>query len=165
MFWAKLTIFSFDFRYPQNPNHYIIMKKAMKIMAMVLFVASMTVLTSCTKSNEKLILGKWELQSMSYQSGGQTIEMTMAQIAVLLGEDMVDLVVEFKSNGYVYASADGFFDEQGSRYSVDRDILTVYEEDGNFVADIVELTDKKLSIGKADDEDADVYMVLTFVRV
>ena len=140
------------------------MKKALKIMAMVLFVAGMTALTSCTK-NEQRIIGKWELNSMSYQSGGQTIELTMAQMAAPLGEEVTDLVVEFKSNGYVYASAEGIIDEQGARYSVNGNTLTVYEEDGDVEMDIVELNSSKLTLGKADDEADDVYMTVTFIRV
>ena len=136
----------------------------MKIMAMVLFVAGMTTLTSCTK-NEQRIIGKWELQSMSYQSGGQTIELTMSQMAALLGEEVTDLVVEFKSNGYVYAEADGFADEQGARYSVNGNTLTIYEEDGDVEMDIVELNSSKLTLGKADDQEADVYITVSFVRV
>ena len=52
----------------------------MKIMAMVLFVASMTALTSCTKSNAELILGKWSLESVKATYGGTTIEMTIADL-------------------------------------------------------------------------------------
>ena len=140
------------------------MKKAIKLMAMVLFVVSMTALTSCTKDNDKLILGKWKLQSVTYQSAGQTVELTIAQMAALNGEEITDFFVEFKSDGYVYASASIYFDEQGTRYSIEGDTLFIHEEGEDMEIDIVELSNKKMSLGKADVDDDDVYLILNFVR-
>ena len=123
------------------------MKKTMKIMAMVLFVVGMTAFTSCTKSNEKMILGKWKLETMSYTYLGQTIEMTMSQIAEMLGgEEMDEIIIEFKNDGYSYV------EDQATRYSVDDNTLTFYEEEGSIVLDIIELTRTTLSFGTKDEE-------------
>lgn len=124
------------------------MKKALKVMAMVLFVAGMTTLTSCTKSNAKLILGKWQVENVTLSSGGMTIQLTMQQLAEMLdlNIDMPDIIVEFRNDGYLYGGDDRI------AYSVNEDKLTFYDEDGAHPVDILELTSSKLSIG-ADFKD------------
>lgn len=124
------------------------MKKALKVMAMVLFVAGMTALTSCTKSNAKLILGKWQVENVTISSGGMTFQMTMQQLAEMLelNVDMPEVVIEFRNDGYAYA------DDDRIAYSVNEDKLTFYDEDGARQVDILELTSSKLSVG-ADFKD------------
>ena len=73
---------------------------------MVLFVVGMTALTSCSKSNEERILGKWELESISLNVNGMTMQMTPTQLAQLMGisleEELGKIILEFKNDGYLY---------------------------------------------------------------
>jgi hypothetical protein len=125
------------------------MKKAMKIMAMVLFVVGMTALTSCSKSNEERILGKWELESISLNVNGMTMQMTPTQLAQLMGisleEELGKIILEFKSDGYLY------YQDEKVEYTVDDDQLTIKMDDGEpLVATITELTNKEL-VFEAED--------------
>ena len=135
------------------------MKKTLKTMAMLFFVVSMTALTSCTKSNEKLIIGKWKPDAISATYNGQTIELTLAQLATFFEADIEDLVVEFKDDGYVYAEG-----EKMSLYHVDDNILTITVEGETRTIDIVELTSKDLWLGMYDPE-SESYTTVKFVKV
>jgi hypothetical protein len=125
------------------------MKKAMKIIAMVLFVVGMTALTSCTKSKEKLILGKWEIESISITVGGMTMHMTPAQLAQMYGipvEGELDAaILEFKNDGYVY-----YRDEKVEYTIVDDQLSMMLFEDDPFVGTITELTDKEMIVEAND---------------
>lgn len=48
------------------------MKKTTKVFAMLLFVLSLTILTSCNKTNEQLIIGKWECVTATMTMDGET---------------------------------------------------------------------------------------------
>ncbi|MBQ6729036.1 MAG: lipocalin family protein [Bacteroidales bacterium] len=48
------------------------MKKTTKVFAMLLFVLSLTTLTSCNKTNEQLIIGKWECVTATMTMDGET---------------------------------------------------------------------------------------------
>lgn len=121
----------------------------MKIMAMVLFVVGMTALTSCSKSNEERILGKWELESISLNVNGMTMQMTPTQLAQLMGisleEELGKIILEFKSDGYLY------YQDEKVEYTVNDDQLTIKMDDGEpLVATITELTNKEL-VFEAED--------------
>lgn len=121
----------------------------MKIMAMVLFVVGMTALTSCSKSNEERILGKWELESISLNVNGMTMQMTPTQLAQLMGisleEELGKIILEFKSDGYLY------YQDEKVEYAVNDDQLTIKMDDGEpLVATITELTNKEL-VFEAED--------------
>lgn len=141
------------------------MKKAMKVMAMVLFVVGMTALTSCTKSKEKMILGKWELEKVSVTMGGYSMQITVAELMELMGEygeeigDIDEMILEFKNDGYVYAQGEGV------RYVIDGDQLTIDGgEEGTIEATITELTKTEMTLeGKETYEDEETGMSMTAV--
>lgn len=116
---------------------------------MVLFVVGMTALTSCSKSNEERILGKWELESISLNVNGMTMQMTPTQLAQLMGisleEELGKIILEFKNDGYLY------YQDEKVEYTVNDDQLTIKMDDGEpLVATITELTNKEL-VFEAED--------------
>ena len=127
------------------------MKKAMKIMAMVLFVFGMTALTSCTKDNSDLILGKWKFDKATVSFGGETIQMTAADLAAMMdlnGMSDDELIFEFKSDGKVYAGG-----ESGpANYTVDGNKLKVISPDTTFEMIITKLTNTTLIVEPQFDD-------------
>lgn len=118
-------------------------------MAMVLFVVGMTALTSCSKSNEERILGKWELESISLNVNGMTMQLTPTQLAqfmeIPLEEELGKIILEFKNDGYLY------YQDEKVEYTVNDDQLTIKMDDGEpLVATITELTNKEL-VFEAED--------------
>ena len=116
---------------------------------MVLFVVGMTALTSCSKSNEERILGKWELESISLNVNGMTMQLTPTQLAQLMGisleEELGKIILEFKNDGYLY------YQDEKVEYTVNDDQLTIKMDDGEpLVATITELTNKEL-VFEAED--------------
>ena len=142
------------------------MKKALKIMAMVLFVVGMTALTSCTKSKEKMILGNWQLEKVSVAMGGYTFEITVDQLMEMLGDygeevgDIDDVILEFKNDGYVYYQGDG------ARYVLEGDKLTFDAGEGETIeVTITELTKTEMILEGTEteeDEETGVTMTMTF---
>lgn len=137
-------------------------------MAMVLFVVGMTAFTSCTKSNEKMILGKWKLENVTASFAGQTFNMSVSDLIALLeleGEevDVEEVILEFKNDGYVY------FQGEGVRYTVDDDILTLEEDENKTLqATITEMTKSEMTLeGEEKDEETGMTMVfgLYFKRI
>jgi len=123
------------------------MKKAMRIMSLVLFVVGMTALTSCSKSNEKLILGKWELEKVSAIYMGQTFEMTIDDLAAMIGvEEVENVCLEFKNNGTVIA-ADGDI----ANYTIDKEKLTISSDGVSYEMKIIELTKKDLTVEATEE--------------
>jgi uncharacterized protein (TIGR03066 family) len=152
------------------------MKKAMKIMAMVLFVIGMTALTSCSKGKDKLIIGKWEISSISISRGGYNMDLTMEEFYELLGADAEDaepIVLEFRNDGKVYMVDTEDDVEEGLPYSIDGDKLTVQvtDEEGNEEYEtmiIKELTEKALTLertGMVEELDDDMTVALHFKKV
>ena len=149
------------------------MKKTMKIMAMVLFVIGMTALTSCSKGKDKLIIGKWEISSISISGGGYNMDLTMEEFYELLGADAEDaepIVLEFRNDGKVYMVNMDADVEEGLPYSIDGDKLTVQvtDEEGNEEYEtmiIKELTEKALTLertGMVEELDDDMTVALHF---
>ena len=152
------------------------MKKTMKIMAIVLFVIGMTALTSCSKGKDKLIIGKWEISSISISGGGYNMDLTMEEFYELLGADAEDaepIVLEFRNDGKVYMVNMDADVEEGLPYSIDGDKLTVQvtDEEGNEEYEtmiIKELTEKALTLertGMVEELDDDMTVALHFKKV
>ena len=120
-------------------------------MAMVLFVVGVTALTSCTKDNSDLILGKWKFDKASVSFGGESIQMTAADLLAMmelngLSED--ELIFEFKSDGKVYAGG-----ESGpANYTVDGNKLKVIAPDSTFDMIITNLTNTTLIVEPQFDD-------------
>lgn len=122
-------------------------------MAMLLFVVSMTALTSCKKENANLIIGKWECVTANFTDEGVT-----ESVPYLKG-----MVWEFKANGKVVADVqidhpDIDFIEADATYVVSGDILKIkyIESDGdveNETYNIKELTKNKLVLEERDNDD------------
>ena len=130
-------------------------------MAMLLFVVSMTTLTSCKKENTKLIVGRWECVTASYTDDGIT-----ESIPALKG-----MVWEFKADGKVVADVsidlpDIDIIEADATYVVSGDVLTIksVESDGDIDTEkylIKELTNSKLMLEERDDDEV---LVLEFKK-
>ena len=131
-------------------------------MAMLLFVVSMTALTSCKKENTKLIVGRWECVTASYTDDGIT-----ESIPALKG-----MVWEFKADGKVVADAsidlqDIDIIEADATYVVSGNTLTIrsVEIDHDIETEtylIKELTNSKLVLQERDNDD---YLLIEFKKI
>ena len=123
----------------------------MKIMAMVLFVMGMTALTSCTKDNSDLILGKWKFDKATMSYGGQTVQLTAADLADMMNlqGSSDEFVVDFKSDGKVYASDE----PEPANYTIDGSKLTVFTPEITFRMTITKLTSSTLVVEPELDDD------------
>lgn len=141
------------------------MKKAMKIMAMVLFVVGMATLPSCTKSNADLILGKWKLDKATASFGGQTFTMSASDLAAMMGSeiDVDELVVEFKNDGKVYSEGEA----EPARYTIDGDKLSIItpEETFNMIITKLNRTDLVLEMIIEEEEVEGMKGQIFFKRV
>ena len=133
------------------------MKKIMKVMTMVLFVVSMTAVTSCTKDNANLIIGRWKMSKITGSSHGVTYSMSINEFMEAYGEgDTEDFIIEFKNDGKVYVGNDS------SHYSVSGNKLTVTEGEISVQLTIKKLTVSKLVLVQKED---DVDMAIEFQRL
>ena len=133
-------------------------------MAMLLFVFSMTALTSCNKEAEKLIVGKWECTAASYTDEGSTCSVP----------ELIGMIWEFKANGDLIGTLlddeDDFDDiSETASYVILGNILTITSTDldGDVDSDsyvIKELTKSKLVL-EDDDDDWDETAILEFKRI
>ena len=131
-------------------------------MAMLLFVVSMTTLTSCKKENTKLIVGRWECVTASYTDDGIT-----ESIPALKG-----MVWEFKADGKVVADVsidlqDIDIIEADATYVVSGNTLTIrsVEIDHDIETEtylIKELTNSKLVLQERDNDD---YLLIEFKKI
>lgn len=131
-------------------------------MAMLLFVVSMTALTSCKKENTKLIVGRWECVTASYTDDGIT-----ESIPALKG-----MVWEFKADGKVVADVsidlqDIDIIEADATYVVSGNTLTIrsVEIDHDIETEtylIKELTNSKLVLQERDNDD---YLLIEFKKI
>ena len=123
----------------------------MKIMATVLFVMGMTALTSCTKDNSDLILGKWKFDKATMSYGGQTVQLTAADLADMMNfqGSSDEFVVDFKSDGKVYASDE----PEPANYTLDGSKLTVFTPEITFRMTITKLTSSTLVVEPELDDD------------
>lgn len=117
---------------------------------MLLFVVSMTALTSCSKKSEKLIVGKWECVAASYTENGETHSFT----------ELNGMIWEFKTDGTVIGLMPEDFDN-GTDLSVtyvivdDQLTMSYIDEDGDLEKEtytIKELTNSKLVIEEVAEQ-------------
>ena len=117
---------------------------------MLLFVVSMTALTSCSKKSEKLIVGKWECVAASYTENGETHSFT----------ELDGMIWEFKTDGTVIGLMPEDFDN-GTDLSVtyvivdDQLTMSYIDEDGDLEKEtytIKELTNSKLVIEEVAEQ-------------
>ena len=121
---------------------------------MLLFVVSMTALTSCNKEAEQLIVGKWECVSASYSDDGVTFPTP----------DLKGMIWQFYADGsMVVTTPEGYtheFDLIGlsPSYIILGNLLTISytDYDGDLESDVYviqELTKNKLLLKENDDDD------------
>ncbi len=123
---------------------------------MVLFVVSMTAVTSCSKDNANLILGKWKMTKITAYAEGVPYSMSIHEFMEAYGESgMEDFVIEFKNDGKVYVG------DVAAPYSISRNTLTVVEGEDTVEMTIKKLTNSKLVLGHKED---DVEMAITFEK-
>ena len=109
------------------------MKKIMKVCAMLLCIAIAGAMSSCSKDNEDLIVGKWKLVSLSY---GETV--------VTSGEG-IGLTVEYADNGnFTILHVDGI--TITGTYSINKETLSLFYDGETEVHDIVKLDKKDLCL-------------------
>ncbi len=99
------------------------MRKTLKLIAMLLCVAAVATLSSCSKENEDLIIGKWEIVKCTSNLSGED-------------NSMIGIIWEFKTDGMM--SANG----QNVSYSIDGNNIILMG--GWFSGTITTLTKSKL---------------------
>lgn len=120
-------------------------------MAMVLFVVGMTALTSCTKDNSDLIIGKWKFDKASVSFGGESMELTAADLAAMMelnGFSEDELIIDFKSDGKVYTNDE----PEPANYTVDRNKLKIFTPEDSFEMIITKLTNSTLIVEPEFDD-------------
>ena len=137
------------------------MKKALKAMVMLLFVFSMTALTSCNKEAENLIVGKWECTTATYTDEGSTYSVP----------ELIGMIWEFKANGELIGTLLDVEDDDytaEASYVILGNILTITSTDLDGDIDtesyvIKELTKSKLVLEETDEWDETA--VLEFKKI
>ena len=127
---------------------------------MLLFVVSMTALTSCSKKSENLIVGKWECTTASYTEDGETQSFT----------DLNGMIWEFKADGTVIGIMPDDLDngtDISVKYAIVDNVLTLTytDEDGDLEKEtytIKELTKSKLVL---EESAGDMIVTFEFKRI
>ena len=130
-------------------------------MAMLLFVFSMTALTSCNKEAENLIVGKWECTAANYTDEGTTYSVP----------ELIGMIWEFKANGNLIGTLLDVEDDDytaEASYVILGNILTITSTDLDGDVDtesyvIKELTKSKLVLEETDEWDETA--VLEFKKI
>ena len=130
-------------------------------MAMLLFVFSMTALTSCNKEAENLIVGKWECTTATYTDEGSTYSVP----------ELIGMIWEFKANGDLIGTLLDVEDDDytaEASYVILGNILTITSTDLDGDVDtesyvIKELTKSKLVLEETDEWDETA--VLEFKKI
>lgn len=107
------------------------MKKILRVFALLASIATTGILFSCTKSNEDLIIGKWEL-------------VTIEDDGTIYGRDAQDLTDfwEFTANGiWIMYYKD---DSDKGTYRINGDKLFLYEDLYYSELHILELSESKM---------------------
>lgn len=137
------------------------MKKAFKVLAMFVMVASMAVLSSCSKEDN--IVGKWQFQTMTLSTDNSDPEIQQmfdAEVA-FINIFLKDMVWEFKSDNTLVASGldeDLEMFSESATYSIDGSKLTIIDAefpDEPEVYDIVTLNGSKLVLSQNYEEEID----------
>ena len=132
---------------------------------MFVMVASMAVLSSCSK--EENIVGKWQFQAvtMTIENGDPEIQQMFDAEVALMNNFLKDMVWEFKSDNTLEASG---LDEDmdmfagNATYSIDGSTLTIFDAeypDEPEVYEIVTLNGSKLLLRTSfeeEDEEGDI---------
>ena len=132
---------------------------------MFVMVASMAVLSSCSK--EENIVGKWQFQAvtMTIENGDPEIQQMFDAEVALMNIFLKDMVWEFKSDNTLEASG---LDEDmdmfagNATYSIDGSTLTIFDAeypDEPEVYEIVTLNGSKLLLRTSfeeEDEEGDI---------
>ena len=118
---------------------------------MLLFVFSMTALTSCNKKAEHLIVGKWECINITDYDDIDTFA------------SVIGMTWEFKADGTLIASLpvdfdDDYFYVPTATYAILGNVLTIttVEDDGDVDSEafyIKELNNTKLLLQERDNDD------------
>ena len=127
---------------------------------MLLFVVSMTALTSCKKTSKNLIVGKWECTAASYTEDGETETFT----------ELNGMIWEFKADGTVIGIMPDDLDngtDISVKYAIVDNVLTMTytDEDGDPEKEtytIKELTKSKLVL---EESDGDMIVTIEFKRI
>ena len=130
-------------------------------MAMLLFVFSMTALTSCNKEAENLIVGKWKCTTATYTDEGSTYSVP----------ELIGMIWEFKANGDLIGTLLDVEDDDytaEASYVILGNILTITSTDLDGDIDtesyvIKELTKSKLVLEETDEWDETA--VLEFKKI
>ena len=128
---------------------------------MLLFVFSMTALTSCNKEAENLIVGKWECTTATYTEEGSTYSVP----------ELIGMIWEFKANGDLIGTILDVEDDDytaEASYVILGNILTITSTDLDGDIDtesyvIKELTKSKLVLEETDEWDETA--VLEFKKI
>lgn len=133
------------------------MKKAFKVLAMFLMVASMAALSSCSKKDS--IVGKWQYAGASIETTSEAPEVQeyIDQIVALYDIAFADMVWEFKEDGTLLITGGIIeWDEEDEKvtYTVDGDKLIINGGDYEGEDIIIEtLTSKKLVLSMTEDDE------------
>lgn len=134
------------------------MKKLLRVFALLACVATMGIMSSCTKSNEDLIVGKWEL-------------VTIENDGTIYGREAQDLTDFWRF------TADGtwimYYKEERDQgnYKINGDKLFLYEDGYYSELHILELSESKMILNNCiiyvDDEIDRSYenCIITFKKV
>lgn len=125
------------------------MKKTLRFFALMLGLVSMVMFSSCKKDNEDLIVGKWNVTTIS--QGSQAMQLSSMGMT---------MVFEFTKDGKLFEDVTMNFmgetmtDRQEGTYSVDGDKLLMTADGETEEATIQSLDKKELVIfSKMLDED------------
>ena len=133
-----------------------------KVLTLLLFVASLTAMTSCKKVDKNLIIGSWKCSSATLTTLGVPMDYPLAEgmnwtfqsDGKLIAELVPELDIDNATLNYVIS---------GNRLRV-----SWIEYDGDMEVKfftIKELTNSKLTLAEFEDELDDDYLTLNFVRL
>ena len=132
-----------------------------KVLTLLLFVASLTAMTSCKKVDKNLIIGSWKCSSATLTTLGVPMDYPLAE----------GMNWTFQSDGKLIAELVPELDiEDITNYVINGNELRVswVELDGDLETEfftIKELTNSKLTLVEVEDELDDDYLTLNFVRL
>lgn len=133
-----------------------------KVLTLLLFVASLTAMTSCKKVDKNLIVGSWKCSSATITKFGVSADYELA----------VGINWTFQSDGKLIADLVPELDIDNAtlNYVISGNRLRVswIEYDGDMEVKfftIKELTNSKLTLVEVEDELDDDYLTLNFVRL
>ena len=133
-----------------------------KVLTLLLFVASLTAMTSCKKVDKNLIIGSWKCSSATLTTLGVPMDYPLAEgmnwtfqsDGKLIAELVPELDIDNATLNYVIS---------GNRLRV-----SWIEYDGDMEVKfftIKELTNSKFTLAEFEDELDDDYLTLNFVRL